>query len=29
MRIVDVITGASHTVELAGIAEHFDGTDFW
>ncbi len=29
MRIVEVITDAAHTDSLAGIAEHFEATDFW
>ena len=29
MRIVEVITDAGHTDSLAGIAEHFEATDFW
>jgi uncharacterized hydrophobic protein (TIGR00341 family) len=29
MRIVEVITDAGHLDSLAGIAEHFEATDFW
>jgi uncharacterized hydrophobic protein (TIGR00341 family) len=29
MRIVEVITNAANTDSLAGIAEHFQATDFW
>lgn len=29
MRIVEVITNSAHTDSLAGIAEHFQATDFW
>jgi len=29
MRIVEVITDAGNTDSLAGIAEHFEATDFW
>jgi len=29
MRIVEVITDAAHMDSLAGIAEHFEATDFW
>jgi uncharacterized hydrophobic protein (TIGR00341 family) len=29
MRIVEVITDASYLDSLAGIAEHFEATDFW
>jgi uncharacterized hydrophobic protein (TIGR00341 family) len=29
MRIVEVITDAGHSDSLAGIAEHFEATDFW